>query len=92
MPQLDCCEIEDILREEDIEGLMMLGAPRNEYRYEAKLIHQFLEPNLSLDEIYFLIEKIFWERFCSNDYIIWRQYRGVYINSAANKIYEAMRK
>lgn len=35
--------IDDILQAEDIEGLLDLGSPRDEYLHEAELIHSGLQ-------------------------------------------------
>ncbi len=42
--------VEEILRSEDIEGLLRLGAPRDEYAYEARTIISALS-GLRLDDL-----------------------------------------
>lgn len=41
-------EVEEILCSEDVEGLLSLGAPLDEYRHEAKLIASGIERTSSI--------------------------------------------
>ena len=64
-------EIQEILNVEDIEGLLALGAPRDEYEHEAELIDLALGASpsneratpISKDSVKELITRIWDERF-----------------------------
>lgn len=57
-------QIDALLQQEDIEGLLALGAPRDEYIFEAKSIAAELvdpENRSTEDQIYEVIKKV-WNR------------------------------
>jgi hypothetical protein len=65
-------KIEQILIDMDIMGLIRIGAPLDEYRYEAKLIAERIKLNLPymnqdmmVEEIQGIVYHIFTEQFCS---------------------------
>jgi hypothetical protein len=57
--------IDDILKEEDIEGLLNLGAPKDEYSHEAEEIKAALEAidenNVTSDQVATVVMTV-WER------------------------------
>lgn len=61
-------KIESILVEQDPEGLIIIGAPNDEYEYEAKIIYSRLSNEKIKDEIEILIKivGVFFESFGSS--------------------------
>lgn len=58
--------IQDVLSREDVEGLLALGAPENEYHTEAELIRQVIESgrvNLKEEELTELLKRIWQKSF-----------------------------
>ncbi len=58
-------QIQQVLNDEDIEGLLRIGAPRDEYEPESQLIAQAIEQTCELteDHLTAVVENTWRERF-----------------------------
>jgi hypothetical protein len=58
-------EIQLILIDADINGLIRMGAPEDEYNSEAKSILDNISKDSSIDEISIVIWDVFYDSFCT---------------------------
>jgi hypothetical protein len=61
-------EIEDILRKADPEKLIAIGAPDDEYHFEAKTLLSVLNHNDTLDDVHHKLYDCFYNAFCTYVY------------------------
>lgn len=82
-------KIVKILNKEDLQGLLRMGAPLDEYESEARCIYCGLEPKMSLKRIHNLVHRTF--AYWFGDFLVDEKDKKHYLK-AAQKIKKELDK